>query len=89
MMKGRNVPRVGDQPRYDAVVKDLIEHDHPLLLDRVTGGKAIRASLNVEFAMVEEKRSGLLYLLEDDTMRLLDIQAANDRQMSYRAASIR
>ena len=84
-MKGKNVLRMTDQPRYDAVVKDLIEHDRPSLLYRVTGGKAIRASLNVEYAMVEERRSDLLYLLEDETMRLLDIQAANDHKMPYRA----
>ena len=71
--------------RYDAIAKDVFEKDRPALLERVTGGKAIQASLNVEYAMVEERRSDLLYLLEDGTMRLLDIQGSNDRKMHYRA----
>ena len=36
-------------------------------------------------SQVHERRSDLLFLLEDDTMRLLDIQASNDVKMPYRA----
>ena len=40
--------------RYAAVAKDLFEKDRPALLGRITGGKAIQASLNVEYAIVQE-----------------------------------
>ena len=66
-----------ERMRYDAVAKDILENDRPHVLSRMTGGKAIVESLNVEFA-IGERRSDLLYLLEDGTPRLIDIQGAND-----------
>jgi hypothetical protein len=54
------------------------------LLDRLTGGVAVRESLNVEFAAVSERRADLLFLLEDDSIFHLDFQSENDRDMAYR-----
>ena len=50
---------------------------------RMTGGKMIVESLNVEYTIVE-RRSDLLYLLEDDSLRLIDVQGSNDGKMPYR-----
>ena len=72
-----------ERMRYDAVAKDILENDRPHVLSRMTGGKAIVESLNVEFAIIE-RRSDLLYLLEDGTLKLVDIQGANDWRMPYR-----
>jgi hypothetical protein len=70
--------------RYDAVLKDLFQRDHPSLLKQLCGGVGVRQSLNVELAIVEERRSDLLFELEDKSLFLLDIQSTNDRNMGYR-----
>jgi len=70
--------------RYDAVLKDLFQRDHPMLLNRLTGGAAVRQSLNVELAIVEERRADLLFELDDQSLFLLDLQSTNDRNMGYR-----
>ena len=36
--------------KYDAVMKDLFQKDHPSLLDQLTGGVKIKAFLNVDLA---------------------------------------
>ena len=77
-------PIKGGLVRYDAVLKDLFQRDHPSLLDRLTGGIAVRESLNVEFAAVAERRADLLLLLEDESIFHLDFQSENDRDMPYR-----
>ena len=46
-----------DASKYDLVVKDLFQRDHPSLLDQLTAGKAVREILNVELARVEERRA--------------------------------
>jgi hypothetical protein len=74
----------GGLVRYDAVLKDLFQQDHPTLLSRLTGGVAVRQSLNVEFAAVTERRADLLLLLEDESIFHLDFQSENDRDMPYR-----
>jgi predicted transposase YdaD len=70
--------------RYDAVLKDLFQRDHPTLLKQLCGGRDVRQSLNVELAIVEERRADLLFELEDESLFLLDIQSTNDRDMGYR-----
>jgi hypothetical protein len=77
-------PIRGGLVRYDAVLKDLFQQDHPVLLDRLTAGIGVRESLNVEFAAVAERRADLLLLLKDDSVFHLDFQSENDRDMPYR-----
>src|SRR5271165_1796005 len=77
-------PIRGGLVRYDAVLKDLFQQDHPVLLDRLTGGVGVRESLNVEFAAVAERRADTLFLLKDDSIFHLDFQSGNDRDMPYR-----
>ena len=71
--------------RYDAVVKDLFQKDHPSLLDQLTGGLKIKAFLNVDLAKVLERRADLVLLLEDETILHLEFQSTNDKDMAYRA----
>ena len=73
-----------DQSKYDLVVKDLFQRDHPSLLDRLTGGKAVRAVLSVELARVEERRADLVLLLSDRTILHIEFQSSNDKNMPYR-----
>ena len=70
--------------RYDAVLKDLFQRDHPKLLERLTGGKRAKQTLNVEFATVAERRADLLLELDDNSLFLLDFQSGNDSKMAYR-----
>ena len=69
---------------YDAVLKDLFQRDHPTLLNRLTGGAGVSQTLNVELAIVEERRADLLFELADQSLFLLDFQSTNDRDMGYR-----
>ena len=76
--------RMQDSSNYDLVVKDLFQRDHPSLLDRLTGGVAVREVLNVELARVEKRMADLVFLLADGTILHLEFQSANDRDMAYR-----
>ena len=84
-MRAKTKPkREVDWPSYDAVAKDLIQRDRPTLLTELTGGRAIKQTLNVEFAVVEQRRADLLFELDDDSLFLLDCQSENDDEMEYR-----
>lgn len=81
--------RMGDLPmkdrnKYDLVVKDLFQRDHPSLLDRLTGGVAVVEVLSVELARVEERRADLVLRLADGTIFHIEFQSRNDRDMPYR-----
>ena len=69
---------------YDAVLKDLFQRDHPILLDRLTRGVAIRATLNVEFASVEQRRADVIFRMADGSLLQLEFQSSNDSSMVYR-----
>src|SRR5262245_35405466 len=69
---------------FDAVVKDLFQRDRPVFLDSLTGGVKVRESLNVELAVVEERRADMVLLLEDEMLFHLDFQSDNDAAMAYR-----
>jgi len=73
-----------DAGKYDLVVKDLFQRDHPSLLDQLTAGVPVREVLNVELARVEERRADLVLLLADGTILHLEFQSTNDRNMPYR-----
>ncbi|MEO8127498.1 MAG: hypothetical protein ABJF23_03505 [Bryobacteraceae bacterium] len=70
--------------KYDVVVKDLFQQDHPSLLDKLTGGVAVKEVLNVELARVEERRADLVLSLADGPILHLEFQSTNDRDMPYR-----
>lgn len=76
--------RIKKRSKYDLVVKDLFQRDHPSLLDQLTGGVAIVEVLNVELARVEERRADLVFLLADATLLNIEIQGANDKEIAYR-----
>lgn len=73
-----------DGSKYDLVVKDLFQRDHPSLLDQLTAGVAVREVLSVELARVEERRADLVLLLADGTILHLEFQSGNDKDMPYR-----
>jgi hypothetical protein len=70
--------------RYDRVLKDLFQRDHPSLLDQLAGGLRVREFLNVEFPKVIERRADLAVLLEDETILHVEFQSHNDRDIAYR-----
>lgn len=73
-----------DGSKYDLVVKDLFQRDHPSLLEQLTAGVAVRGVLSVELARVEERRADLVLLLEDGTISTSRFQSADDKDMPYR-----
>ena len=73
-----------DRNKYDLVVKDLFQRDHPSLLDQLTGGVAVLEVLSVELARVEERRADLVLLLADGTIFHIEFQSRNDQDMPYR-----
>jgi hypothetical protein len=84
MVEPKKKHKPPSQIRYDAVLKDLFQQDHPKLLDQLTGGVPVIESLNVEFAAVEERRAGLVMRLANRHIFHLDFQAQNDGDMEYR-----
>ena len=72
--------------RYDRVLRDLFQQDHPSLLEQLTGGVQVKEFLNVEFPKVMERRADLVALLEDGSLFHLEIQGQNDSQIAYREA---
>ncbi len=73
-----------DRSKYDLVVKDLFQRDHPSLLDQLTAGVAVQEVLSVELARVEERRADLVLLLADETIFHIEFQSGNDKDMPYR-----
>src|SRR5713101_1812969 len=73
-----------DGNKYDLVVKDLLQRDHPSLLDQLTAGVAVREVLSVELARVEERRADLVLLLADGALLHIEFQSGNDKDMPYR-----
>jgi hypothetical protein len=76
--------RMKEGSKYDLVVKDLFQRDHPSLLDQLTAGVAVREVLSVELARVEERRADLVLLLADGTILHIEFQSGNDKDMPYR-----
>ena len=73
-----------DGSKYDLVVKDLFQRDHPSLLDQLTGGVAVQQVLSVELARVEERRADLVLLLADESIFHIEFQSGNDNEIPYR-----
>lgn len=73
-----------ERSKYDLVVKDLFQRDHPSLLDQLTAGVTVKEVLSGELARVEERRADLVLLLADDTILHIEFQSTNDRDMPYR-----
>ena len=71
---------------FDGALKDLFQHDRPLLLERVAGGVPVKEFLNVELPRLQERRADLVVLLADESILHLEFQSANDAGMPYRMA---
>ena len=69
---------------FDALLKDLFQHDQPILLTRIAGGGGVKQTLNVEFAMIKSHLADLLFELRDNSLFLFEIQSSNDGKMEYR-----
>ena len=73
-----------DGSKYDLVVKDLFQRDHPSLLDQLTAGVAVREVLSVDLARVEERRADLVLSLANGTILHIEFQSGNDKDKPYR-----
>ena len=70
-----------DRSKYDLVVKDLFQLDHPSLLDQLTAGVAVQEVLSVELARVDERRADWVLLLSVVTIPHLAFQSGNAKDM--------
>lgn len=70
--------------KYDLVIKDLFQRDHPSLLQQWTSGVPVREVLNVELARVEERRADLVFSLADESILHIEFQSSNDPDIAYR-----
>jgi predicted transposase YdaD len=78
--------------RYDPILKSLFLRLQPSLLDRLSGGQAIRGALNVELQQlreVKERKVDLLFELDDNSLLHLDLQAQNEAEMAGRELDYR
>jgi len=73
-----------DASKYDLVIKDLFQRDHPSLLEQLTAGVAVREVLSIELARVEERRADLVLLLAYGAILHIEFQSGNDKDMPYR-----
>ncbi len=62
-----------DRFDFDGSIKELLQQDLPTPLRAVTGGRRIKAFLNVEFPKVQGRRVDLAILLDDDTILHVEI----------------
>ena len=69
---------------FDGALKELFQRDRPSLLDRLTGGVAIRQFLNVELPTVLERRADLVALLASEMVLHFELQSDNDGDLPYR-----
>ncbi len=69
---------------FDSTLKELWERDRPSLLEILTGGVAIRETLNVELPRVQARRADIVYLLADGSIFHVEFQSTNDRDIAYR-----
>src|SRR5205809_5973142 len=74
--------------KYDLVIKDLFQRDHPSLLEQLTAGVAVREVLSVELARVEERRADLVLLLADGAILHIEFKSGNDKDMLTAKGSI-
>ena len=69
---------------FDGTLKDVFQQDRPTLLNRLTGGVAVKEFLNVELPKVQQRRVDLVLSLEDGKILHIEFQSENDRFMPYR-----
>jgi hypothetical protein len=69
---------------HDGVLKDLLQVDRPIFLDRITGGIPVTQFLNVELPKVLERRLDLVMQLADRSILHVELQASNDRDIAFR-----
>ena len=71
---------------FDGALKEMFERDRPILIEKLTGGIAVKAFLNVELPKVQSRRVDLLLLLVDGSILHIELQSKNHKWMAHRVA---
>jgi len=71
---------------FDGALKEFFEQRRPSLLMDLTGGVAVKESLNVELPRVPDRRVDLVLLLANETLLHIEFQSTNRKDMTMRMA---
>ena len=71
---------------YDGTLKDIFQHDRPVLLEILAGDIPVRRFVNVELPKVIQPRSDLIAERMDGSLLHLEFQSENDPDMGWRMA---
>ena len=77
---------MADRYDFDGLLKDMFQHDHPLLIQRLAGGLPVEEFFNVEMQTVQQSRADLAMRLVDQSILHIEFQSSNDPDMVERMA---
>jgi predicted transposase YdaD len=77
---------VSERCDFDGLLKDMFQHDRPIVIDWLTGGIPVREFLNVEVQTVQQKRVDLVMKLANQSIVHVEFQSSNDPRMAQRMA---
>jgi hypothetical protein len=75
---------VGQRFQFDGALKQFFERQQPSLVMDLTGGVAVKQSLNVELPRVQERKVDLVLLLTDESLLHIEFQGTNSKDMALR-----
>lgn len=67
---------------FDGALKELLQKQPSVFLDKLTGGVAVQEFLNVELPRVQQRKVDLLLRLVDGTLLHIESQTRNHRDMA-------
>ena len=77
---------MADRVDFDTLLKDMIQRDRTLLIERLTAGIPIEEFFNVEMPAVQQSRADLAMKLADGSILHIEFQSTNDVEMPERMA---
>ena len=75
---------MGERFQFDGALKQFFERQQPSLVLDLTGGVAVKQSLNVELPRVQERKVDLVLLLADESLLHIEFQGTNSKDMALR-----
>ena len=75
---------MAERLQFDGALKQFFERQQPSLVMDLTGGVAVKQSLNVELPRVQERKVDLVLLLADESLLHIEFQGTNRKDMAIR-----
>lgn len=73
---------MSERINFDGALKEFFERRRPSLLMDLTGGVAVKESVNVELPEVRDRKVDLVLRLADDSLLHLEFQSSNRSDMA-------